>query len=201
MSDFLLTQVINYGAPILGLIVFIGAMGPPLPATLMVIAAGAFSNQGFLSWSTTALVVLACVVAGDSLSYAMGYYAREPVLRRFGKSERWSQAEAAFDRWGATSVLLTRFLITGLAVPVNLLAGTSNFGFRRFFLYDLAGETIWVFGYGGLGYLFGTQWELVGEFISSFGSLTLGLVILITGIVLAIRYPSVRARRTERRVE
>jgi len=192
MSDFLLTQVINYGAPILGLIVFIGAMGPPLPATLMVIAAGAFSNQGFLSWWTTALVVLACVVAGDSLSYAMGYYAREPVLRRFGKSERWARAEAAFDRWGATSVLLTRFLITGLAVPVNLLAGTSNFGFRRFFLYDLAGETIWVFGYGGLGYLFGTQWELVGEFISSFGSLTLGLVILITGIVLAIRW--LRAR-------
>jgi len=192
MSDFLLTQVINYGAPILGLIVFIGAMGPPLPATLMVIAAGAFSNQGFLSWWTTALVVLACVVAGDSLSYAMGYYAREPVLRRFGKSERWARAEAAFDRWGATSVLLTRFLITGLAVPVNLLAGTSNFGFRRFFLYDLAGETIWVFGYGGLGYLFGTQWELVGEFISSFGSLTLGLVILITGIVLAIRLLRVR---------
>jgi membrane protein DedA with SNARE-associated domain len=195
MSDFLLTQVINYGAPILGLIVFIGAMGPPLPATLMVIAAGAFSNQGFLSWWTTGLVVLACVVAGDSLSYAMGYYAREPVLRRFGKSGRWAQAEAAFDRWGATSVLLTRFLITGLAVPVNLLAGTSNFGFRRFFLYDLTGEAIWVFGYGGLGYLFGTQWELVGEFISSFGSLTLGLVILITGIVLAIRYPSLRAAK------
>lgn len=188
MSDFLLTQIINYGAPILGAIVFIGAMGAPFPATPIVIAVGAFCNQGFLAWHTTGLITLACVVAGDSLSYAMGYFAREPVLRRFGKSERWAQAESTFSRWGAMSVFLTRFLITGLAVPVNLIAGTSNFRFRRFFLYDLFGETIWVFGYGGLGYLFGTQWELVGEFINNFGSLTLGLVILITGIVLAIRW-------------
>ena len=188
MSDFLLTQIINYGAPILGAIVFIGAMGAPFPATLIVIAVGAFCNQGFLAWHITGLITLACVVAGDSLSYAMGYFAREPVLRRFGKSERWGQAESTFNRWGAMSVFLTRFLITGLAVPVNLIAGTSNFGFRRFFLYDLVGETIWVFGYGGLGYLFGTQWELVGEFINNFGSLTLGLVILITGIVLAVRW-------------
>jgi membrane protein DedA with SNARE-associated domain len=187
MSDFLLTQVINYGTPILGAIVFIGAMGPPLPATLIVIAVGAFCKQGFLAWHTTGLITLACVVAGDSLSYAMGYYARERVVRRFGESERWAQAESTFDRWGGMSVLLTRFLITGLAVPVNLIAGTSAFPFRRFFLYDLFGEAIWVFGYGGLGYLFGTQWELIGEFISNFGSLTLGLVILIVGILLATR--------------
>ncbi len=188
MSDFLLTQIINYGAPILGGIVFIGAVGAPFPATVIVIAAGAFSRQGLLSWYIAGLVALACVVAGDSLSYAMGHFAREPVLRRFGKSERWVQAETTFDRWGAMSVLLTRFLITGVAVPVNLLAGTSNLAFRRFFFYDVLGETIWVFGYRGLGYLFGTQWELIGTFISDFGSLTLGLVILITGIVLAIRW-------------
>ena len=188
MSDFLLTQVINYGTPILGAIVFIGAMGPPLPATLIVIAVGAFCKQGFLAWHTTGLITLACVVAGDSLSYAMGYYARERVVRRFGSSERWAQAESTFDRWGGMSVLLTRFLITGLSVPVNLIAGTSAFPFRRFFLYDLFGEAIWVFGYGGLGYLFGTQWELIGEFISNFGSLTLGLVILIAGILLATRW-------------
>ena len=192
MSDFLLTQIINYGAPVLGAIVFIGALGAPFPATVLVIAVGAFCNQGFLPWHTTGLVVLACVVAGDSLSYAMGYYAREPVLRRFGASERWTQAESTFNRWGSMSVFLTRFLITGLAVPVNLIAGTSDFRFRRFFLYDLFGEAIWVFGYGGLGYLFGTQWEVVSDFISNFGGLILGLIILMAGIVLAMRWLRIR---------
>ena len=187
MSDFLLTQIINYGAPILGAIVFIGALGVPFPGTLIVIAAGAFAKQGILTWYATGLVALTCVVLGDSLSYAMGYFAREPVLRRFQNSERWSQAESTFNRWGGMSVFWTRFLITGIAVPVNLIAGTSAFRFRRFFLYDLIGETIWIFGYGGLGYLFGTQWEVVSDVLSNVSGLALGILILAIGIWLGIR--------------
>lgn len=187
MSDFLLTQIINYGAPILGLIVFIGALGAPFPGTLIVVAVGAFCRQGFLSWPITGLVAFTCVVLGDCLSYSMGYYAREPVLRRFGASQQWSQAEKSFRRLGGMSVFLTRFLVTGIAVPVNLVAGTGSFPFKQFFMYDILGEAIWIFGYGGLGYLFGTEWELVSDFISNFGGFALGLVILGFGIWLGIR--------------
>lgn len=198
MSDFLLTQIINYGAPILGMIVFIGAMGAPFPGTLLIIAAGAFARQGLLTWYTTGLITLAFVVLGDNLSYAMGYYARGPVLRRFQNSERWNQAEQTFDRWGGMAVVWTRFLITGIAVPVNLIAGTSGFGLRRFFIYDLIGETIWVFGYGGLGYLFGTQWEVISELLSNISGFALGLVILGIGIWLGFRrYKVLEARRTK----
>jgi membrane protein DedA with SNARE-associated domain len=187
MSDFLLTQIINYGAPILGFIVFIGAMGIPFPGTLIVIAVGAFCKQGFLTWHTTGLIALASVVLGDCLSYAMGYYAREPVLRRFQQSENWSRAEVSFNRWGGLSIFLTRFLITGIAVPVNLIAGTSRFRFRRFFIFDLLGEAIWIFGYGGLGYVFGSQWEAVSNVLSNISGLTLGIVLLGIGIWLGIR--------------
>jgi len=187
MSDFLLTQIINYGAPILGAIVFIGALGAPFPSTLIVIAAGAFAKQGLLTWYTAGLVALICVVLGDNLSYALGHFVREPVLRRFQNSEEWIRAESTFSRWGGMSVFWTRFLITGIAVPVNLIAGTSGFGFRRFFLYDLAGEAIWIFGYGGLGYLFGTQWEVVSDLLSNVSGLALGLVLLAAGIWLGIR--------------
>ena len=187
MADFLLTQIINYGTPILGLIVFIGAMGAPFPGTLIIVAVGAFCRQGFLSWPITGLVAYICVVLGDSLSYSMGYYARESILRRFSASPQWNRAERSFQNWGGMSIFLTRFLITGIAVPVNLLAGTGRFPFKRFLMYDLAGEAIWVFGYGGLGYLFGTQWEVVSDFISNFGGLMLGLLVLVAGFLLARR--------------
>jgi len=187
MADFLLTQIINYGAPILGLIVFIGAMGAPFPGTLIIVAVGAFCRQGFLSWPITGLVAFICVVLGDGVSYSMGYYARESILRRFSASPQWNRAEKSFQNWGGMSIFLTRFLITGIAVPVNLLAGTGRFPFKRFLMYDLAGEAIWVFGYGGLGYLFGTQWEVVSDFISNFGGLVLGLVVLVAGFLLARR--------------
>lgn len=185
MSDFLLTQVINYGAPILGGIVFISALGIPLPATLTMIAAGAFSREGFLTWHTTGLIAWACVVLGDCSGYGIGYYARGPVLRRVGESARWIQAENYFQRWGGTSVFLTRFLVTGIASPVNIIAGMGNISFRTFLFYDVLGEGIWVFGYGGLGYLFGSQWEVVNEFMSSFGGLILGILLLGVGIWLA----------------
>ena len=204
MSDFLLTQIINYGAPILGAIVFIGAMGAPFPGTLIVIAAGAFARQGLLTWHTTGLITLACVILGDSLSYGMGYFARERILRRFQHSERWIQAESTFKRWGGTSIVLTRFLITGIAVPVNLISGTSGFPFKRFFLYDLFGEAIWIFGYGGLGYLFGTQWEMVSELLGNLSGFLLGLVILIGSIALALRWSkagSNQVRQTGQSVE
>jgi len=66
-----------------------------------------------------------------------------------------------------------------------LIAGTSGFGYRRFLLYDLIGEAIWIFGYGGLGYLFGSQWEVVSDLLSNVSGLALGLVILVVGIWLA----------------
>ena len=184
MSDFLLTQVINYGAPILGAIVFVSALGLPIPATVIVIAAGSFSREGFLPWHTTGLIALVCVVLGDVIGFAVGHYARGPVLSRFGRSDQWTKAEGFFQRWGGMAVFLTRFLITGIATPVNVIAGMGNISFRTFLLYDVSGEAIWIFGYGGLGYLFGSQWEVVGEFISSFGGLILGLTILAIGIWL-----------------
>ncbi len=187
MSDFLLTQIINYGAPFIGVIVFISALGAPFPCTLLVVAAGAFAKQGLLAWHTTGLIAVASVVLGDSLSYGMGYYARGPILSRFQDSERWLQAESTFNRWGGMAVVWTRFLITGIAVPVNLIAGTSGFPFRRFFIYDLIGESVWIFGYGGLGYLFGTQWEAVSDVLSNISGLTLGLVLLAIGIWLGVR--------------
>ena len=59
--------------------------------------------------------------------------------------------------------------------------------------YDIAGEITWIVLYGGLGYWFGSEWELVSNFISNFGGFMLGLVILIGGIVLALR----RSRKSD----
>ena len=188
MSEFLLTQVINYGAPLLGILVFVGGLGVPLPCTALVIAAGAFARQGILPWHTTAIISIVSVVIGDSLSYSIGYYSREKVLQRFSGTPRWQQAEQSFQKWGFLSIFFSRFLVTAIALPVNLLSGTTRFPFKQFFLYDVLGEVVWIFGYGGLGYLFGSEWELVNEFLSNFGGLVLGLLIFGFGIRQLVKW-------------
>jgi membrane protein DedA with SNARE-associated domain len=187
MSDFLLTSIINYGAPAFGILLFLGALGVPVGASVLVIAAGAFSQQGILSWPQAALLGLIGAVLGDVISFGIGYHARFWVARRFGKSTAWRSAKRSFEARAGLAIFLTRFLITALAVPTNLIAGGGGIQFRRFIIYDSLGELTWIVLYGGLGFLFGSQWEVVSEFISNFGGLILGLVLLGAGIWLGMR--------------
>ena len=187
MSNFLLTQVINYGAPLFGFILFLGALGLPIGASVVLIAAGAFSEQGILNWLPAATLGLLGAVLGDALSFSIGLYAKDWVNNRFGNSKAWKSAEETFDARAGWAIFLTRFLITALAIPINLIAGGSGIKFRRFMTYDALGELIWIILYGGLGYLFGSQWEVVSTFLSNFGGLMLGVLILVSGIILATR--------------
>lgn len=187
MSDFLLTLIINYGAPVFAILLLLGAMGVPVGASILVIAAGAFSQQGILSWPSTAALGLIGAVMGDAISFGIGFYAKKRVDHRFGNSSTWRSAKESFEGRAGLAIYLTRFLVTALAIPTNLIAGGSGIKFRRFMVYDSLGEFTWIILYGGLGYWFGSEWELVSNFISDFGGLILGMVILITGIALAIR--------------
>ena len=187
MSNFLLTQVINYGAPLFGLILLLGALGFPIGASVVLIAAGAFSEQGVLNWLPTALLGLLGAVIGDALSFSIGFYAKDWVNNRFGNSKAWKSAEETFAARAGWAIFLTRFLVTALAIPTNLIAGGSGIKFRRFMIYDSVGEFTWIVLYGGLGYFFGSQWELVSTFLSNFGGVMLGLIMLITGVILATR--------------
>jgi membrane protein DedA with SNARE-associated domain len=187
MSDYLLTQIINQGAPLFGLFLFLGALGVPVPASILLIAAGAFSQQGILTWYSAAIFGLLGAIFGDAVSFGIGYYARDWVEARFGKYPTWKSARDTFDSRAGLAVYLTRFLITALAVPTNLIAGGSGIRFRRFMTYDTLGEATWIILYGGLGFWFGSQWEVVSDFISNFGGFVLGLVLLVGGGWLGIR--------------
>jgi membrane-associated protein len=182
MSEFLLTQVINFGTPLLGFILFLGALGFPIGASVVVIAAGAFSQQGILDWPSAILIGLVGAVIGDMLSYSMGHYAKGWTQQRFGSSPAWVNASESFQNNAGWAIFLTRWLITAIAIPTNLIAGGSGYKFSHFLLYDVVGELTWIVLYGGLGYWFGSQWELVYDFISNFGGLILGLVIFGFGI-------------------
>jgi membrane protein DedA with SNARE-associated domain len=187
MSDYLLTQIINYGSPLFALLLFLGALGVPIGASLLVIAAGAFSQQGILTWYSTAIFGFLGAILGDAISFGIGYFAKDWVDVHFGKSSTWKSAQGTFDSRAGMAVYLTRFLITALAIPVNLIAGGSGIRFRRFMTFDALGEMTWILLYGGLGFWFGTQWEVVSDFISNFGGLLLGLVFLVGGIWLGVR--------------
>jgi membrane-associated protein len=187
LSDYLLAAVVAYGAPLFGFFLLLGALGIPIPTSLLVVAAGAFVRQGVLKPEWALPIGLAGALVGDSMSFGIGYWGETWLDRRFGDSKVWQNALKTFNHGGGLAVFLTRWLFTSIAIPTNLVAGGSGYRFNRFFGFILLGETTWLIVYGGLGYWFGSQWELVSSFITDFGGLALGLAVLTGGIYLAVR--------------
>lgn len=199
LDELILIWVITYGSPMVAGTLLIGAVGIPVPGTLLVIAVGAFVRQGVLDIYTAPVLGLAGVVVGDAIIYGLGRFARGWIQKRFGHSAAWQKAEAYFNRRGGIAIYLTRWLFTPLAVPTNLIAGSSGYPFWKFLLFDVSGEITWILLYGGLGYTFGSQWELISDFISDFSGLLVGVLVLAIGIYVLLRWrkqPTAEAEAT-----
>jgi membrane-associated protein len=173
LTDIFLAGMTTYGPLTLGLAMWLGTLGIPVPLPILALAAGAFARHGSLNWA----VALLAALAGATLGHFAGGWAQ----RRFGRSPGWAKAEARFHRKGWFAIYITRFLLTPLAVPTNLIAGGSGYPYRRFLLLTLAGTLTFLLFFGGTGYAFGRQWRAVGEFVTSYfgwlvGATTVGVV-------------------------
>lgn len=187
VTDFLLTGLLNYGALVLGGTLFLAALGVPLPATVLVVATGAFSGQGVLSLQAAAAVAVVAAVSGDVCSYLLGRFVGDRLTPRWKTSKAWQSADHQFARWGIWSVFLSRFLFTPIALPVNLLAGSTRFAWPYFMAAVVLGEVIWVLLYGGLGLLFADSWEALSQMASDMSGMLVGVLLLGAGIYALAR--------------
>jgi len=194
ISNVLLTAVINYGVPMLCLALFLGALGLPLPGSLLVIAAGAFSKQGELDLVSAAAFGFAATLMGDSLSYSIGWLAGDKLKGRLQRLPAWNSTSKFFQARGSLSIFLSRWVLTSTAIPINLIAGGSDYRFWKFLTFDAAGELTWFILYGGLGYLFGSEWELISDFLSNVGGLLFGVLALGAGLYFYLRSRSQKGR-------
>ena len=188
LTNLPLSAIATYCAGVLGLVFFLSAMGVPLPSTLFVVAGGAFIQQGVLNLYPTLGLSLVCVVLGDMLSYGIGRVLSRSMYARYGQSATWQRAEEYFARRGGIAIVLTRCMLMPIAVPVNLVAGSSAYPVWRFAAYDVTGELIWLLGYGAIGYLFGSQWESISAFISTASGPLVGVLIAGGGAYALIRW-------------
>ena len=195
MNEQLLRLVLTYEILALVPILAGAALGLPLPASILLLATGALAARGGVDLAPVLLASLVAVVAGDSLGYWLGRRggtsaASGWLRRRVCRAEttagagRVERAGRLVARWGGPAVLLTRFLITPLAPAVNLAAGAGHYPFRRFALYDVAGEAIWVGVYVGLGYAFSANLDRLAGLL---GNATTALTVLaVLAVLLAL---------------
>jgi membrane-associated protein len=185
LTAWALTSLVANGAPILLFTAFIGSLGIPFPISIVIVAAGAFTHAGLLDWRLALLACLTGAALADNSEYILGRFAHTWLKQRFDQKAAWQQAQSTINRQGGWAILLTRFWLTPLAPAINVIAGAS-YPYLRFLLLDITGQLLWVVLYGGLGYLFAAQWQLVSRAINAFSGLSFALFFLTLGVYILV---------------
>ena len=181
LTDYLLGTLGLYGPPVLFAVLLVGAVGLPTPGSLLLLVAGSFVEQGEMGLWPVLLLGFAGAVIGDNIGFAVGRWGGRRLSlrlsRRFGGERRLRSAEEWLKRWGDGAVFLSRWLLSPLGSPVNLVAGASGYPWRRFLFYDLVGEALWVVIYVLLGEFFGDGAEELNSLLGDFTWALLGLLL------------------------
>lgn len=190
ISDEVLTALLVYGYPVLGLILFLGAVGLPLPDGVATTVAGSLASQGRLDWIWAAAITVVASVLGDAAGYGLGHSLSGKILERYGRwigysLSRRTRVQVLFDRWGSLTVFITRTFMSYLSSVASLLAGITRFRLPKFLAVALVGRLIWTAAYMGLGYGIGSDWQAATGFLTNLSVLILLLIFLLAAGAVA----------------
>jgi membrane-associated protein len=204
LNDYLLLGLVQYGLPVLLTVIVGASMGLPLPATLLLLTAGAFVEQGDLSlWAVISLATTAAVL-GDHLGYGIGRWGSRRLIAQLsrwgGGAARMEQAERAAKRWGGLGIFLSRWLMAPIGPLVNLTSGMARYPLTTFFCFDVAGEALWVVLYVTLGRLFSDQVQTLSSTLGDFSWFLVGLaaIAVLIWLLLRQRRPATAAAQPHR---
>lgn len=194
VGDEVLTALLVYGYPALGLTLLLGAIGLPLPDGIATTVAGSLASQGRIDWFWAVTIAMASSVLGDAVGYGLGRLLSQKFLERHGHwfgytSTRRARVQLLFDRRGLLTVFVTRTFISYLSSIASLLAGVSHYRLPKFLAVAFVGRLAWTAGYFGLGYGIGADWEAATSFLTNLSILLLLLAVLMgSGVVASGRF-------------
>jgi len=184
--DYLLTSLLSfvllYKYAAIFVIVFLSGLILPLPSNTLLLAAGAFASQGYMSAGWVFTVALISNVLGDSLGWALTRFwgTRFITSERLKRYSSLTKVEGFVHEHLRLTITATRFLgIPG--VIVNFLCGLSGVPYRRFVFYDAIGNALDVGLFIAVGYALGS----FSENFSSISSLT-GWIILVALLIFVV---------------
>jgi len=159
-------------------------IGLIVPGFLLMVGFGALIATGYLDFWPTTLIATAGAIAGDGLSYWLGYHYRDRLLRFWPLSKYPSlikQGQRFFSRHGKKSVVLGRFF-GPLRAIVPTIAGMSLMPASQFYISNILSAIAWAPLYLLPGILFGMSLQLAKEFA---GQLVFIIIVIIVISLLA----------------
>ncbi|MGA7856495.1 MAG: VTT domain-containing protein [Terracidiphilus sp.] len=185
------TQVLlMYGYLLLFAWILVEQFGIPLPATPVLLAAGALSAEHQLSFPLALLAGVVASVSADSTWFLVGRKYGHHVLRILCKLSMEPaicvrKTQDSFGRRRAVTLMIAKF-VPGLATLAPPVAGENGMAFGRFLFFDGIGATLWVGALLSLGRLFGDALKRDPSLLNWVGRFSGALLVLgILGFFIA----------------
>jgi membrane protein DedA with SNARE-associated domain len=153
-----ISLVVHHGYVVIALLVFLEAMGLPVPGSLALVAGGAATASHVLRAPEALLLTISAMLVGDSILYVLGSYTGWALLGFLCKVSVnpetciMRSAESFYKR-GRAALLVAKF-IPGVNTMAPPLAGSMKMPFWQFLGLDCAGASLYVLSYGAIGYVF-----------------------------------------------
>jgi membrane protein DedA with SNARE-associated domain len=151
--------LLMYGYVLLFAWVLAEQIGLPLPATPVLLAAGALTAQGQLSFSLALIASLVAALTADSVWFLIGRRYGHHVLRILCKlslepTTCVRRTQDSFGRRRGTMLIFAKF-IPGLGLLAPPVAGQNGMSVFPFLIYDAIGGALWVGALLACGRFFG----------------------------------------------
>lgn len=156
----------------------------------LLVADGTYLQQPL--WLVCLLITLAAI-AGDQAGYLFGRKVGPALFRRpnsrLFKQENLTRAQEFFDKYGARSIVLARFVpVVRTFTPI--IAGASHMNYRIFVTYNVIGGLLWGSGVTILGYYLGQV-----EFVKNNVEIMLIAIVLVSLIPIVVELALAHRRR------
>jgi membrane protein DedA with SNARE-associated domain/rhodanese-related sulfurtransferase len=188
--------LLTYGYLLLFAAVLVEQFGIPLPATPFLLAAGALSAEGQISFSLALLAGVVAALTADSAWFLIGRRYGHHVLRILCKlslepTTCVRKTQDSFGRRRGVTLMIAKF-VPGLATLAPPVAGENGMGYGSFLFFDGIGATLWVGALLVAGRFFGdllkrdtSLLDWTGRFSGAL--LLLGVIIFFVGRLLRRR--------------
>jgi len=173
------------------LLMFLESTFFPFPSEIIMIPAGYLAYKGEMNLYMIIFTGILGSVMGALFNYYLAIHFGRTFILKYGKyflirEETLDKLEAFFVKHGELSTFNGR-LIPGIRQLISLPAGLARMNIAKFSFYTALGAGIWVIVLVVLGYVLGSNEDLISEYLKSATLITLLCVMLIT-IFYIVRY-------------
>lgn len=194
------SQIVSYIGDIgyfgIFLLMFLESTFFPFPSEIIMIPAGYLAYQGSMNLYVVIFMGILGSIVGALFNYYLALKFGRSFFVKYGKymfikEKQLDRLEEFFTKHGELSTFNGR-LIPGIRQLISLPAGLAKMNVAKFSFYTGVGAGIWVIILVAIGYLLGSNEELVSQYLK-----TATLVALISVFLITIFYVVRNKRRKD----